>query len=58
MLTVKAQTLFSIDGKNVSKEEFNADCQGIIKEEDGWDYDRLVEKYADYRLQEIGRAHV
>ena len=51
MLTVKAQTLFSIDGKNVSKEEFNADCQGIIKEEDGWDYDRLVEKYADYRLQ-------
>lgn len=50
-LTSGAQTLFSIDGKKVNMEEFNADCQGLVKEEDGWDFDRLVEMYADYRLE-------
>jgi peptidyl-prolyl cis-trans isomerase SurA len=50
-LTLKAQTLFSIDGKNVNMDEFDADSQGVIKEEDGWDFNRLVEMYADYRLE-------
>ncbi len=50
-LTLKAQTLFSIDGKNVNMDEFNADSQGVIKEEDDWDFNRLVEMYADYRLE-------
>ena len=50
-LTLKAQTLFSIDGKNVNMDEFDADSHGVIKEEDGWDFNRLVEMYADYRLE-------
>lgn len=47
----EAQILFTFDGEKADAEQFKADCQGLVKKEDNWNFQKLVSDYADYRLE-------